>query len=152
MSQPKGQGADEADSADTDIAVVGSAGRFPDAVSVAEYWRNLRDGVESVQFFSDEQLAEAGVSAALLKQPNYIRASAILDDIALRLDDVEFDLGGASGFEGLLNPPGLPKGQITAACSNTHVTIVPVALVEGSPMCPLPYVSAAFRIGNARRS
>ena len=36
-----------------DIAVIGLAGRFPGARSLDEFWRNLRDGVESITSFSD---------------------------------------------------------------------------------------------------
>ena len=31
-----------------DIAIIGMAGRFPGANSVAEYWQNLLQGVESI--------------------------------------------------------------------------------------------------------
>jgi acyl transferase domain-containing protein len=30
------------------IAIVGMAGRFPDARNVDEFWRNLKDGIESI--------------------------------------------------------------------------------------------------------
>ena len=46
------------------IAIVGMAGRFPGANNIAEYWRNLRDGVEAITFFSDEELQRAGVEAS----------------------------------------------------------------------------------------
>ncbi|HEX7330560.1 MAG TPA: amino acid adenylation domain-containing protein [Pyrinomonadaceae bacterium] len=64
-----------------DIAIVGMAGRFPGARSVDEFWRNVRDGVEAITFFTEEELAEAGTSPALLKNPNYVRANGVLDDI-----------------------------------------------------------------------
>ena len=38
------------------IAIIGLAGRFPGAKNLAEFWRNLRDGVESVSFFQDDEL------------------------------------------------------------------------------------------------
>ena len=41
------------------------AGRFPRAKNVGELWRNLRDGVESVRFFSDAELLESGVDPSL---------------------------------------------------------------------------------------
>ncbi|MHC5066398.1 MAG: beta-ketoacyl synthase N-terminal-like domain-containing protein, partial [Planctomycetota bacterium] len=71
----------EREYAETDIAVIGLAGRFPGAQEIHEYWRNLRDGVESVRFFSDEELIAAGVDPATVNKPNYIKASAILDDV-----------------------------------------------------------------------
>jgi len=65
------------------IAIVGMAGRFPRARNTDEFWRNLREGVEAISFFSDEELRSAGVDAALLNDPAYVRASASLDDIEL---------------------------------------------------------------------
>ena len=35
------------------IAIVGMAGRFPGARSTAEFWQNLRDGVESIRDLSE---------------------------------------------------------------------------------------------------
>ena len=43
------------------IAIVGMAGRFPGARDLGHFWRNLRDGVESITRFSDEELAASGV-------------------------------------------------------------------------------------------
>ena len=63
-----------------DIAIVGMSGRFPGAKSVDEFWRNLLSGVESVSFFSDEELKDSGVDPALLSDPNYVKASAVLDE------------------------------------------------------------------------
>ena len=65
----------------TEIAVVGMAGRFPGAQDIETYWRNLRDGVESVTFYTDEQLREAGVPEALLRNPNYVKSGAPLDEM-----------------------------------------------------------------------
>ncbi len=61
------------------IAVIGLAGRFPGAASIDEFWANLCRGVESVTEFTDEQLRAAGVDAALLKDPNYVRAGVLLE-------------------------------------------------------------------------
>src|SRR5690349_18086062 len=58
------------------IAVVGMVGRFPGARNLDEVWRNLRDGVDSVRFYTDEELHAFGVSPALLADPTYIKASA----------------------------------------------------------------------------
>lgn len=65
------------------IAIVGMAGRFPRARNTDEFWRNLRNGVEAISFFTDEELRSAGVDAALLNDPSYVRASASLEDIEL---------------------------------------------------------------------
>ena len=64
------------------IAIVGMSGRFPGAASLEEFWTNLRNGVESISFFSDEELKASGVAPALLADPHYVKAKAILDDVA----------------------------------------------------------------------
>ncbi|SDK75250.1 AMP-binding enzyme C-terminal domain-containing protein [Actinopolyspora mzabensis] len=63
-----------------DIAVIGMAGRFPGARDLNQFWRNLRDGVESITFFEDEQLLAHGVPQEHLDAPNYIRAASVLED------------------------------------------------------------------------
>ncbi len=64
------------------IAIIGAAGRFPGARSVAEFWHNLREGVESISQFRAEEL-EVRDAAALSLDPNYIRARSILEDVDL---------------------------------------------------------------------
>ena len=39
------------------IALVGVAGRFPGANTIEQFWQNLCDGVESIAFFSDEEVS-----------------------------------------------------------------------------------------------
>ena len=63
---------------DFDIAIISMSGRFPGANSVDEFWQNLCSGVESITFFSDEELKESGIDPAVLSDPNYIKASPIL--------------------------------------------------------------------------
>ncbi|WMD07318.1 type I polyketide synthase [Streptomyces sp. FXY-T5] len=75
-------------SRDRDIAIVGMAGRFPGARDLDEFWANVRDGVESVSFFTDEQLLAAGAAPDHLDQPNFVRAGACLPGIDMF--DAEF--------------------------------------------------------------
>ncbi|HVF55294.1 MAG TPA: SDR family oxidoreductase [Pyrinomonadaceae bacterium] len=70
-----------ADKFSYDVAVVGMAGQFPGAKTVEELWRNVRDGVESITFFSDEELLGAGVEPAQLGDANYVKAGAVLEDV-----------------------------------------------------------------------
>src|SRR5579871_595603 len=63
------------------IAVVGMAGRFPKARNVAEFWENLKQGVEGIERFSDEEMLAAGAKASLLNDPNYVKAGTVLNDI-----------------------------------------------------------------------
>ena len=41
---------------DTRIAIIAVAGRFPGAKTIEQFWQNLRNGVESISFFSDCEL------------------------------------------------------------------------------------------------
>ena len=66
---------------DSDIAIVGLACRFPGARNADQFWQNLENGLESVAFFSDEELKSSGVSAHLLDDPRYVRAKAVVDEI-----------------------------------------------------------------------
>jgi acyl transferase domain-containing protein len=66
---------------DTDIAVVGMAGRFAGARSIDEYWNNLRSGVEALSTFTEAELAAAGVNPAELADPNYVKVGAVLPDM-----------------------------------------------------------------------
>jgi amino acid adenylation domain-containing protein len=80
---PEMQSASPADAdAGTDIAIVGMAGRFPGADDIGTFWRKLCDGVESIRDLDDEALREAGVSAAQLDEPRYVRRKGVLDDVA----------------------------------------------------------------------
>ena len=63
-----------------EIAVVGMAGRFPGAPNVETFWGNLRDGVESISHFSDEELRASGVDSSLLENPNCVKAWGVLED------------------------------------------------------------------------
>ncbi len=71
-----------------DIAVIGMACRFPGANNVAEFWQNLCNGVESISFFSDEEVLASGVDPQLLNNPNYVKAKPAIADI--ELFDAEF--------------------------------------------------------------
>ncbi len=67
--------------ADLDIAIIGFACRFPGAQNADEFWLNLRSGKECITFFTDAELAAAGVAARLLADPAYVKAAPILADI-----------------------------------------------------------------------
>jgi non-ribosomal peptide synthase protein (TIGR01720 family) len=72
-----------------EIAIIGMAGRFPGARTVEAFWQNLRNGVESISFFFDEELESMGIATSVLHHPNYVKAGGVLD---------EWDLFDASFF------------------------------------------------------
>ncbi len=67
----------------SEIAIIGLAGRFPGATNLDEFWHNLQNGIESISFFSDEELLASGVDAKLLSQPNYVKANGVIEDAEL---------------------------------------------------------------------
>ncbi|WP_216655353.1 type I polyketide synthase [Thermoleptolyngbya sichuanensis] len=84
-----------------DIAVIGLACRFPGAASPAEFWQNLQNGVESITFFSDEEILATGIDPNLVRHPNYVKASPILDDV----EQFDADFFGYSPREAELLDP-----------------------------------------------
>jgi acyl transferase domain-containing protein/acyl carrier protein len=62
-----------------EIAVIGMAGRFPGAPDINRFWENIKNGVESVIFYSDEELLDAGISPEVLQNPNYVKADLFLE-------------------------------------------------------------------------
>ncbi|HEV2149833.1 MAG TPA: SDR family NAD(P)-dependent oxidoreductase [Longimicrobiaceae bacterium] len=63
------------------IAIIGMSGRFPGAESVEEFWGNLREGVESITFFSKEELGRSAVHGAERADPAYVQARGVLKGI-----------------------------------------------------------------------
>ena len=62
------------------IAIIGMAGKFPGAPNLAAYWENLRNGVESITHFSEDELE---VSAEISHDPQYVRARGIMAGVDL---------------------------------------------------------------------
>lgn len=71
-----------------DVAVIGMAARFPGAANIDQFWSNLECGVESITFFSDDELLSAGVDPQDVANPHYIKARGIIENIDLF--DAEF--------------------------------------------------------------
>lgn len=65
------------------VAIIGMAGRFPGAATTDELWQGLLDGVESVRRFSDEEMADAGVSPEGIASPGRVPRGADLADADL---------------------------------------------------------------------
>jgi acyl transferase domain-containing protein/acyl carrier protein len=73
---------------DFSVAIIGFSCRLPGAGNVRQYWENLLNGVESISYFSEEEVLARGVEPKLLKDPHYVRAGAVLQDV--ELFDAEF--------------------------------------------------------------
>ena len=61
------------------VAVIGMGLRFPGANTPDAFWRNLRDGVESITFFDEEELEPPRPRPDILSDPRYVRARPIVD-------------------------------------------------------------------------
>jgi phthiocerol/phenolphthiocerol synthesis type-I polyketide synthase E len=66
---------------DNAIAVVGMAGKFPGANSVAEFWDNLRHGKESIVTLTEQELVAAGIGEKVLSNPAYVRRAPLIDGV-----------------------------------------------------------------------
>jgi acyl transferase domain-containing protein len=118
------------------VAIIGISCKFPGAATPEAFWENLKHGVESVTFFTDDRLETSGVSRRLRENPNYVRAGAIIEDIDrfdaeffgyspseaalidpqqrifleqawLALEDAGYDSGKNSGIAGVFGGTGL---------------------------------------------
>ena len=69
------------------IAIIGMACRVPGAADLGEFWANLRDGVESIRTFTEEEALAAGASRRRVANPQLVRAAPVLDGIE------DFDAG-----------------------------------------------------------
>jgi polyketide synthase PksJ len=80
---PKRQanGGKEADKRAAEIAVIGMSGQFPGAINIDEFWENLKHGIESITFFSDEELDALRVEVELYNHPHFVRAKGILENM-----------------------------------------------------------------------
>lgn len=61
-----------------EIAVIGMAGRFPEADNIDQYWENLMQGKDCISTFSKVDAANEGETADLLNQETYVKAHAYL--------------------------------------------------------------------------
>ncbi len=67
---------------DNGIAIIGMSGRFPGAKSVAAFWENLKNGVETISRFADDELEYTNATAALKQQgAKMVKARAVLQDV-----------------------------------------------------------------------
>jgi amino acid adenylation domain-containing protein len=60
-----------------DIAIIGMAGRFPGSDSIEELWENLRDGKETISFFTKGEI-DKSLPESLRNDPLYIGARGLL--------------------------------------------------------------------------
>lgn len=62
------------------VAIIGIAGRFPEAENVEQFWQNLCAGRESIRRIAERDL-EDGLTAEQRGQGNYVAARALLENV-----------------------------------------------------------------------
>ncbi|EYF05471.1 Malonyl CoA-acyl carrier protein transacylase [Chondromyces apiculatus DSM 436] len=77
------------------------AGRFPGAAGIDDFWRNLRDGIESIERLSEAALEASGVSPEASRRPTYVKAKGTLAAI----DGFDAAFFGVSEREATLMDP-----------------------------------------------
>ena len=65
------------DTYSAEIAIIGMSGRFPQAPNLEKFWENLANGVESISFFSDEEIAR--IDPSFVNNPDYVKAGGVLE-------------------------------------------------------------------------
>ncbi|XOV81737.1 MAG: alpha/beta fold hydrolase [bacterium] len=66
---------------ENDIAIVGMAIRVPGCNTPEEYWQTIRDGIEQIRTYTDEDLLARGVSKRTLSDPNYVKKGVPLQNV-----------------------------------------------------------------------
>jgi tyrocidine synthetase-3 len=61
-----------------EMAIIGIACIFPGAADFHEFWENLQKGIDSISFFTDEELLAEGEKAQTFENPNYIKARGMI--------------------------------------------------------------------------
>ena len=64
-----------------DLAVIGMACRVPGSNNVAQFWDNLKMGVNGIRFWSHDELVAMGVANDLLTNPHYVAAEGVVADV-----------------------------------------------------------------------
>jgi len=64
-----------------EVAVIGMAGRFPLSRNLEEFWSNLRDGVECISYFSEEEALASGVEPNKVQHTDYVKAKGYMADV-----------------------------------------------------------------------
>jgi acyl transferase domain-containing protein/acyl carrier protein len=79
MTERTEQNVDTAGTTGLEIAIVGLACRFPGAGDAEAFWRNLREGVESITPLKDEELEASAIDPSVKTDPDYVKAAAFIE-------------------------------------------------------------------------
>lgn len=94
------------------IAIIGMSGSFPNSKNLEDFWNNLKNGIDCITHYSEEELLNSGVSSDLLQHPNYVKAKGVLDNI----DMFDAEFFGIVGKEAELMDP---QHRLFLECAHT---------------------------------
>jgi acyl transferase domain-containing protein/acyl carrier protein len=57
-----------------EVAVIGMAGRFPGAKTIAEFWENIKNGVETIVFYTPADWEKHRIGPETLEKPGYVNS------------------------------------------------------------------------------
>ncbi|SHL03990.1 type I polyketide synthase [Flavobacterium chilense] len=63
-----------------DIAIIGISCKFSNSENPSEFWKNLKEGNEMIQFYSDEELLGFGVDKNTINNPNYVKRKTSIEN------------------------------------------------------------------------
>ena len=75
------QYADRNTSDGSEIAVIGFAARLPGGPNVAQFWRNLTNGIESCRPIAEDEFEMAAIGTDPRQLAGYVNAASMLDDV-----------------------------------------------------------------------
>jgi acyl transferase domain-containing protein/acyl carrier protein len=63
-----------------DIAIIGMSGKFPKSKNITEFWRNLEEGNELIDFYTHSELQDLGVDNDTLNNANYVKTACLINE------------------------------------------------------------------------
>ncbi|MBS7256342.1 type I polyketide synthase [Flavobacterium branchiicola] len=63
-----------------DIAIVGISCKFPKSNDSKEFWENLIEANEMVQFYTDEEIKELGIDKKIVEDANFIKRKSAIEN------------------------------------------------------------------------
>ena len=83
------------------IAIIGMAGKFPQANNVKQLWQNLLNSHDSLEILTTDELLKLGLSEESINKKGYVAAARVLADI----EYFDYDFFGLSRREAELMDP-----------------------------------------------
>lgn len=63
-----------------DIAIIGISCKFLQSENLNQFWKNLKEGNELIQFYTDEELIKSGIDPAILSNPDFVKIKTFIEN------------------------------------------------------------------------